>query len=193
MMGFDPVDLNKRWLDQGNGCRVRYSAQIHTSVVMGFNNIIGNARIAEDVIIGHNCVIDGDVEIGRGSVLKSGVELRSGTIIGENCYIDSGVICTGMAVIGDNVTLRNNVVVARGCNIGERAFICPQVMFNNLDHHGESIGGAHVGAGCFIGTQSVIGAGIQISPGVVVGSCSMVTKDLDSPGTFVGVPAKRMK
>lgn len=44
----------------------------------------------------------------------------------------------------------------------------------------------------FIGTQTVLSAGIEITSGVTVGACSLVTKDLNEEGTYIGSPAKKM-
>jgi UDP-3-O-[3-hydroxymyristoyl] glucosamine N-acyltransferase len=170
-------------------------ARIERDVQIGHFCVIGDCVIEGMVTIGHHCVIEDGVHIGAGTVIKNGVEIRNGVHIGENCYIDSGAIFTGNAVIGNDVTIRNNVVVARGCDIGDGAFICPQVMFNNLDHYGNAIGGARIGRGCFIGTQTVLAAGISIDMDVVVGSCSMVTKDIeeDMGGVYIGVPARKVR
>jgi acetyltransferase-like isoleucine patch superfamily enzyme len=68
------------------------------------------------------------------------------------------------------------------------------VMFNNLDHNREQIGGAKVGPRCFIGTHAVIGAGISIAENTIIGANSLVTKDItERGGVWVGTPAKRIR
>lgn len=138
-------------------------------------------------------VIGKNVSIGLGTVLMENVEIRDNVTIGKNCYIDSGVIITGDAIIGDNVTLRNYVVVARGSKIGDNTFIAPRVMFNNLDSEKNSIGGAKVGNDCFIGTNTVLQHGISIADGTTVGAMSFVSKDITEKGTYIGIPAKKVK
>ena len=139
------------------------------------------------------CVIEEGVEVGVGTEIKNFVELRSGTVIGENCYIDSGVKSSGNNWIGNGVTLRYDTIVARGCDIGDRSYICPQVMFNNVDHTGLQVGGAKIGVDCFIGTNATIGAGITICDNVVIGAKSLVLKDILIPGVYVGIPARRIR
>lgn len=172
---------------------VAEGAKIAESAKLGHHNVIGNAEIGENVVLGHGCIVEDGVRIGAGTVMKNNVELRTGVEIGEDCYVDSGVTCTGDARIGNRVTLRNYVVIARGCILEDDSFVAPQVMFNNLSVSGEAVGGAHVGKKCFIGTQSVMGAGISICDGAIVGSCAMVTHDITEEGTYIGVPAKRVK
>lgn len=43
-----------------------------------------------------------------------------------------------------------------------------------------------------LGTNVVVHPGVTIGEGTVVGSCSLVTKDLDPWGIYVGIPAKRV-
>jgi galactoside O-acetyltransferase len=43
-----------------------------------------------------------------------------------------------------------------------------------------------------LGTNVVVHPGVTVGEGAVVGSCSLVTRDLDPWGIYVGVPAKRV-
>lgn len=161
---------------------------------MEMDPISKKAKIAEDVKIGHYCIIEDDVVIGPGTTIRSFVEIRGGTRIGTNCYLDSGVKISGDAVIGDNVVLRYDAIIARGCRIGARTYISPQAMFQNVDHRRESKGGAKIGADCFIGTNVTFSAGVRVADGIIVGSKSMVTRDLlDAGATYLGIPAKLWK
>ncbi len=87
--------------------------------------------------------------------------------------------------------LRYDSIIARGCDIGDDAYVCPQVMTNNLNHLREEVGGAHVGARAFIGTNATLAAGIVIAEGVVVGSKAFATRDCpEVDAVYVGVPAR---
>lgn len=149
------------------------------------------------VEIGYGCLIAPDVQIGEGTVIRNHVEIRSGVRIGRACYLDSQVVCTGNAEIGDRVTLRLGVIVARGSRIGDDSYLAPRVMFNNLDAERHSIGGAHVGERCFIGTHTVLHHGITVADGTTVGAMSFVNRDIppDTSGgrvLWVGCPARRI-
>jgi UDP-N-acetylglucosamine acyltransferase len=147
------------------------------------------SSISRNVQIGEFCFIDKDVEIGEGTVIKNFVELRPNTKIGKNCYIDSRVSTSGECVIGDGVTLRYDTIIARGCNIGDNSYLAPRVMTNNLDAGKNSVGGAHVGKNCFIGTNAVLQHGITIGDNSVIGSMSFVTKDIPENEIWFGSPA----
>ena len=151
------------------------------------------STVEYSVTVGDNCSIHQDTKVGNGTVIHNRVEVRANVEIGDNCKLDSGVTITGDAKLGDNVTLRNYVVVARGSEIGDNTFIAPQVMFNNLDPLGKKLGGAKIGKDCFIGTACVLQHGISICDGVTVGSMSFVNKDITEPGTYIGIPAKKVK
>lgn len=49
-----------------------------------------------------------------------------------------------------------------------------------------------IGSQVFIGAESLILPGVTIGDKVVVGACSVVTKDLEGNGVYVGNPAKRI-
>lgn len=156
--------------------------------------ISNKAKIADDVQIGNFCIIEDEVEIGAGTEIKNYVEIRNGTRIGLNCYLDSGVKISGNALIGDQVVLRYDTIIARGCQIGDGTYISPQGMFQNLDHERKSVGGAKIGKNCFIGTNVTFSAGIRVVNQVVVGSKSLVTKDLQDAGwIYLGIPAKKIR
>jgi UDP-3-O-[3-hydroxymyristoyl] glucosamine N-acyltransferase len=174
----------------GHYCVIGENVHIGDDVALGNMCVIEkNTRIGDKVEMGHLCIVGEDCQIGRQTELKSHVELRKATVVGAECYIDSGVKSSGMNRVGDNVTLRYDCIIARGCDIGDRSYICPQVMTNNVDHKGNEIGGAHVGADAFIGTNVTLGAGLRIAAKTIVGSKAMVTRDIEEAGVYVGVPA----
>ena len=119
--------------------------------------------------------------------------LRAGTVLCAGVEVDPHVISSGENLVGARTVLRYGVILARGCTIGEDCYISPRVMFENLNHRCEAIGGAKVGDGCFIGTHAIIAAGITIAPGTVIGSGANVRKDITEPGTYKGNPARRAK
>jgi len=181
----------------GEGTIFGHNSVIGENVKIGRNAKFGNMCVIEDntvigddVVMEHFCIIGEDCVIGDRTKVRSHVELRKKTVVGKDCYIDSGVKSSGLNRIGNRVTLRYDAIIARGCDIGDNAYICPQVMTNNLDHNGKEVGGAKIEAHCFIGTNSTIGAGITLASRTVIGSKAMVTRDIEVAGVYIGVPAK---
>lgn len=162
------------------------------------NYKIGQYTIIEEGVeigdgseIGSFCVLRSGVTIGRNTKIRDYVELREGTIIGDNCYIDSRVSSSGNCEIESDVVIRYDCILARGVFIGKGTYVSPRVMTNNLNTNQEQIGGAHIGEGCFIGTNAVIQHGLSIGNNVIIGAMSFVNKNCDQDGVYIGIPAKK--
>jgi len=154
---------------------------IHPSFVHGKNLKIGK----------FNHIHEG-VKVGDDVTIRSYVELRKGTIVGDGCYIDSGVKSSGQCTIGDNVTIRYNSIIARNVTIKDDVFISPQVMFINIPFTKKERRPTIVGKGAKIGTNATINDGVKIGDGVIIGAKSFVNRDCIEPGTYVGIPARKI-
>ena len=62
------------------------------------------------------------------------------------------------------------------------------IEYTNVTHADVKLG-KHV----IIGSGSVILPGIILHDGAAIGSLSLVTKDCDAFGTYIGAPAKKLK
>ncbi len=135
------------------------------------------------------------------------------TIIGDNVRIDDFCILSGEVIIGNNVHLAPGVQLAAGAGkITLKDFV--GVAFNtvitasNDDYSGKSltgptvsgkfkstktIGEVIIGKHVIIGTSCVVLPNVNIGEGSSVGALSLVSKNLDSWGVYIGVPAKRLK
>lgn len=70
-----------------------------------------SARIADDVCIGANVVVDEGASIGRGSVLCPGVYVGPVCHIGENTLIYPNVAINTQSIIGDNVIIHSGTII----------------------------------------------------------------------------------
>ncbi len=157
------------------------------------------SRIANDFkhgkrfSIGGFCIIQENCSVGHNVDIQHFVLLKKGTVIGNDCYIDSYVRSSGQNKIGNNVTIRFGATIGREVTIEDNVFISPNVGTMFKDHLGGQKGGIVIGEGTFVGTNAIIGAGVKIAPKSVIGAMSLVTKDIVKAGTYVGIPAKRIK
>ena len=93
-----------------------------------------------DGTIRDNVVVDGILQLGKGSVLLPGVYIEGTVIIGENCKI------------GPNCYIRGNTTIGDNCHIGQAVEIKNSIFMNNvaaghLSYIGDSIIGAYTNFG----------------------------------------------
>ena len=136
--------------------------------------------------------------------LLSHISHGGGTTIGGNCRID----CPQNIFLGEDVMINDNTMIHASPNakisIGNHCMISYYVCLRTRAHNytGLSVPMKHQGEeekDIFIGDDVWIGYGAQIMPGVhvgdgaVIGAGAIVTKDCESYGVYVGVPAKKIK
>ena len=143
--------------------------------------------------MGHYCVIGEGCRVGDNVKLGNFVLLKAGTVIGDDTFVDSYVKSSGQNRIGSNVTLRFNATIAREVTVEDGAFVAPNVMTIYSTHENEVLGGTVIGRGAYIGTNVVIGPGLKVAPGCIVGALAFVARDLEQPGVYVGIPAKKLR
>lgn len=141
--------------------------------------------------------------IGEGSSVWNWAQVREDAEIGENCIISKGVYIDFGVKIGKNVKIQNNVSVYHGVTIEEGAFIGPHACFTN-DKLPRSINpdGSPKGAddwqvdpilikkGASLGANSTILPGVIVGRFALIGSGSVVTKNIPDYAIAVGNPAK---
>jgi UDP-2-acetamido-3-amino-2,3-dideoxy-glucuronate N-acetyltransferase len=146
-----------------------------------------------------------DASIGPGSSIWNQAQVRerarigAGCIIGKNVYVDTDV------VIGDNVKVQNNVSLYHGVTVEDGVFIGPHVCFTNdkvpraINADGSaksdddwSVSPTLVRHGAALGANSTILPGVTIGRWAMVGSGSVVTRDVGDHELVVGNPARRI-
>lgn len=110
-------------------------------------------------------------------------------ILGKNVQLGKGVIVTAYShltcdiIVGDGVQFNLQTTVGHDSVIGDFVTTAPKVALS---------GNVRVGRHVTFGTSSTVLPGVSICDDVVVGAGAVVTKDITEPGTYVGVPAKRI-
>ena len=100
----------------------------------------------------------------------------------NNC-IAHGVYIGPEVSIGYNNIINNHAVIEHEVIIGNNVHIAPGAIL---------LGRVKIGNNSFIGANSTIRDGICICNNVIVGAGSVVVKDINTPGIYVGCPAKRL-
>lgn len=111
-------------------------------------------------------------------------------VVGKNCKIGAGsIVCAG-SVLAICAELGLNCIVNLNCTMGHDAVLRDYCTV----HPGANISGrVQVGACSDIGTGAKIIQGKEIAPETILGAGSVVCKDIRESGTYVGVPAKKIK
>ena len=123
-----------------------------------------------------------------------------GCSIGDNTFI------------GPFVEIQKNVQIGKNCKIQSHSFICEYVTINDncvIAHSvvfindkfkkgGPANGNKELWCKTYIGKNVSIGSNATILPitvcdNVVIGAGSVVTKDIEIPGFYVGNPAKLLR
>lgn len=107
-----------------------------------------------------------DVEIGEGTVIMANAVVNPSARIGKHCIINTGAIVEHDNILEDYVHLSPNVTLAGIVKVGKST---------------------HIGAGSC--TKQVL----NIASDCIIGAGSVIVKDITESGTYVGVPARKIK
>ncbi|QIE47920.1 hypothetical protein G5B38_20110 (plasmid) [Pseudohalocynthiibacter aestuariivivens] len=103
---------------------------------------------------------------------------------GLGTVVLSGAVVNAETRIGEGVIINNGAIVEHGCYIGDFSHIAPGAVV---------AGDAHVGADVWIGANATVLQGITIADGTTVGAGAVVTRDISAPGTYIGLPARKVE
>ena len=167
---------------------------------MSAESIAQDFKHGSNLKMGHAVIIEPDVIVMDNVRIGHRVTLKSGTRIGNNSIIDDHCITTGACYIGDNVNIRTTAVISKSTIIEDNSFIGPGVITNHTKHvtharektlKNEQLL-TYISWGSIIGSQASILAGIYIGPQSVIGGGSVVVKDIEGYGVYIGTPCRRL-
>ena len=139
---------------------------------------IGNADTREKIVnmmgnvkwytaIHPNAIISPfDVAIGEGSVILPGAIIDPGVTIGKHSLINCNAVVAHDSIIG------NFCHISVGTNVA---------------------GTVIVGDKTWVGIGSSVNNNLSICGGCMIGAGAVVVKDIKEPGTYVGLPAKKIR
>ena len=148
-------------------------------------------------VIRGKCVINSDIH--KTAKINSGATIVDSTIgrYSYTCYDDEIVNCE----IGQFCSISDEVVIGGAEHPMEWVSTSP--VFQNVKHSGpkrkfaefdfEGIKKTIIGNDVWIGRRSIIKAGVTVGDGAVIGSGSVVTKDIPPYAIVGGIPAKILK
>ncbi|MBM6693270.1 acetyltransferase [Pseudoflavonifractor capillosus] len=150
-----------------------HAGQIDSDVFVGIGNADIRKRIQESIpeeklvtLIHPDAVIAEDVVIGVGSIVMAGTVINPGARIGKGCILNT---CSS---------------VDHDCEVGDYVHIA-------VGSH--LCGTVSVGDGAWIGAGATVSNNISICSDCLIAAGAVVVKDVDSPGTYMGVPARKIQ
>lgn len=140
-----------------------------------------------------------DVEFGENVKIVNPSNIY-GCKIGSNCFVGPFVEIQKSVRIGDNTKIQSHSFICELVEIGNDCFIGHGVMFVNdlFSNGGPARGNKELWKSTVIGDNVSIGSNATILPisicnNVVIGAGSVVTKNIDKPGIYIGNPAKFLR
>jgi len=171
-------------------------------------HIRGSVRVAQDVFIDINVVLEGDIELGNDVQIGPGCVIRDsslapGTVVHPHSILEQ-TRTTGACQIGPFARLRPGSELSAGCKVGnfvemKKSRLGLGSKVSHLSYIGDSVVGSHVNIGAgtitcnydgvnkhkttiedgaFIGSNTALVAPVTIGENGLVGAGSIITQDV---------------
>ena len=188
------VDPSATWVDAavevGAGATIEPGCHLRGRTRIGPGSRIGPNAVLRDALVGAECALEsctirgstlGDrVEVGPYSTIREGCELSDGVRIGTHAEMKNAQLGSGAKV--GHFSYLGDAEVGAEVNIGAGAITC--------NYDGETKHRTRIGAGAFIGSDSLLIPPIEIGERARTGAGAVVTKDVPADGNAVGHPAR---
>ena len=151
----------------------------------------------ETVYVDKTAHVSEQAVIGKGTKIWINSQIREDVVIGENCNISKDTYIDFSVHIGNRVKIQNGVSVYHGVTLEDDVFIGPNVAFTN-DFYPRAFNGDYdvretlVKRGASIGANATIVCGNTLGEYCMVGSGSVVTRDIPPFALVVGNPARQI-
>lgn len=142
--------------------------------------------------------VDESVQIGEGTKIWHFSHVQSRAIIGKNCSIGQNVNVGNNVKIGNHVKIQNNVSVYEGVELEDYVFCGPSMVFTNIkvprsefpQRGTKFYSKTLVKKSASIGANATIVCGVTIGEYAMIGSGTVVTKDVPAYALVVGNPGR---
>ena len=150
----------------------------------------------KDYFVHESSCIDEDVQIGKGSKIWHFSHLQPGSSIGEGCILGQNVNVGNNVVVGNYCKIQNNVSIYEGVELQNYVFCGPSMVFTNIRlprsefpqkgsiYYEKTL----VKKSASIGANATIICGVTIGEYALIGSGTVITKDVPDYALVIGNP-----
>ena len=156
----------------GKICDIPTLNNENTDFVIGIGNNSVRKRIAESY------------DVNWTSIVHPSAQIAINASVGKGTVVMAGAIINASAKVGDHCIINTAAVVEHDNLIGNYVHLSPRATLS---------GTVTVGDNTWIGTGVSVINNVEICADVIIGVGSTVIKKIDSVGTYVGVPARKIK
>lgn len=179
--GYDSIMFldDKEGLLACNGCPVIGKTSLISNISNDFFVALGNSEerrkyfgilksLGKNIVtlIHPSAVIGDNVSIGEGTIVTAGAVVNPGASIGKGCIVNT---CSS---------------VDHDCSVGD---------FCHVSVGAHLAGTINLGNNVFVGPGVTVVSNVTICDDAVIGAGAAVISDITEPGTYVGVPARKVK
>ncbi len=139
-------------------------------IAIGSNPV--REKIAEAIhvrwatVVHPRAVVSESASLGAGTVVMPNGVVNACARVGNHCIVNTGAVVEHDNILGDFVHISPNAALGGTVTVGE---------------------GTHIGIGACVRNN------VRICGGCVIGAGAAVVRDITVPGTYVGIPAGRLK
>ncbi|HYD61499.1 MAG TPA: acetyltransferase [Noviherbaspirillum sp.] len=109
--------------------------------------------------------------------IGAGAAIGTGSIVAHHAHVGP------MAKVGSGAIINTGAIVEHECIVGD---------FVHVSVNATAAGRSSLGDFVFLGASATVIDGTSVGREIIVGAGSLVVRDLEAPGTYIGVPAKRL-
>ena len=142
--------------------------------------------------------VDDNVNIGDNTKVWHFSHILSGSKIGENCSFGQNCVVGPKVNIGNGVKVQNNISIYEGVEVEDDVFLGPSMVFTNVTNprafivRREEFKKTIMKKGCSVGANATIVCGVTVGEYALIGSGTVVNKDVKPFALMVGVPARQI-
>lgn len=103
--------------------------------------------------------------------------------VASGCFIASQAVVAAGAQLGTAVIVNHGAVVDHDARVGDFSHIAPLAALG---------GGVHIGRRVLVGSGASILPGVRVGDDVLIGAGAVVLEHIREPGSYAGVPARRV-